>query len=63
MSTVGDVFMKVVAPVIGLTLANVMFFSGVPAMLKCKKENTLHFIQSGCFSLCPYIAGATHDFY
>ena len=32
MSGVGDVFLNVVAPVIGLTLANVMFFSGVPAM-------------------------------
>ena len=41
MSGVGDVFLNVVAPVIGLTLANVMFFSGVPAMLRCKREGSL----------------------
>ena len=51
MSTVGDVFMKVVAPVIGLTLANVMFFSGVPAMLKCKKESSLGDMNPGPFPL------------
>ena len=41
MSTVGEVFMTVVAPVVGMTLANVMFFSGVPAMLRCKRDGAL----------------------
>ena len=41
MSTADEVVVTVVAPVIGLTLANVMFFSGVPAMLRCKREGSL----------------------
>ena len=41
MASVGDVFLSIVAPVIGVTLANVMFFSGVPAMLRCKREGML----------------------
>ena len=41
MSIVGEAFMTGVAPVIGMTLANVMFFSGVPAMLRCKREGSL----------------------
>ena len=49
MPSVGDVFMNVVAPVIGLTLANVMFFSGVPAMLRCKAENSLGDMNPGPF--------------
>lgn len=49
MPSVGDVFMNVVAPVIGLTLANMMFFSGVPAMLRCKAENSLGDMNPGPF--------------
>ena len=49
MSTVGEVFLNVVAPVIGLTLANVMFFSGVPAMLRCKREGSLGDMNPGPF--------------
>jgi solute carrier family 50 protein (sugar transporter) len=49
MSGVGEVFLNVVAPVIGLTLANVMFFSGVPAMLRCKREGSLGDMNPGPF--------------
>ena len=49
MPGVGDVFLNVVAPVIGLTLANVMFFSGVPAMLRCKREGSLGDMNPGPF--------------
>ena len=48
-SEVGEAFMTVVAPVIGLTLANVMFFSGVPAMLRCKREGSLGDMNPGPF--------------
>ena len=49
MSTVGEVFLNVVAPVMGLTLANVMFFSGVPAMLRCKRDGALGDMNPGPF--------------
>jgi solute carrier family 50 protein (sugar transporter) len=49
MSSVGDVFMNVIAPVLGLTLANVMFFSGVPEMLRCKKAGSLGDMTPGPF--------------
>ena len=49
MSTVGEVFMTVVAPVVGMTLANVMFFSGVPAMLRCKRDGALGDMNPGPF--------------
>lgn len=31
------ILMKLVAPIMGFILANVMFFSGVPGMLRCKR--------------------------
>jgi solute carrier family 50 protein (sugar transporter) len=30
-----------VAPIMGFVLANVMFFSGVPGMLRCKRQGSL----------------------
>ena len=35
------ILMKLVAPIMGFILANVMFFSGVPGMLRCKRAGTL----------------------
>lgn len=35
------VLMKLVAPIMGFVLANAMFFSGVPAMLRCKRLGSL----------------------
>mmetsp|Transcript_32710 Transcript_32710/g.80597 ORF Transcript_32710/g.80597 Transcript_32710/m.80597 type:complete len:269 (+) Transcript_32710:151-957(+) len=36
-----EIVMKIVAPSLGFVLANVMFFSGVPAMLRCKRAGGL----------------------
>ena len=36
-----EIVMKIVAPSLGFVLANVMFFSGVPAMLRCKRNGSL----------------------
>ena len=35
------ILMKLVAPIMGFILANVMFFSGVPGMLRCKRLGSL----------------------
>ena len=45
----GDVFMTVVAPAMGFVLANAMFFSGVPGMLRCKRVG-----QLGSFNPLPF---------
>jgi solute carrier family 50 protein (sugar transporter) len=35
------VVMKLVAPILGFLIANAMFFSGVPGMLRCKRDGSL----------------------
>jgi solute carrier family 50 protein (sugar transporter) len=44
-----DVFMTIVAPIMGFVLANYMFFAGVPEMLRCKRNATL-----GTFNPRPF---------
>jgi hypothetical protein len=36
-----EILLKIVAPSVGFVLANAMFFSSVPAMLRCKRLGNL----------------------